>query len=240
MTFSAATLPSRVYTRRPPSPPEAALEVLAGHGACHVADVVGTGVMSAEIAPVNPPPATLAGVAVTVRVTPGDFRMVPWAVDQLGPGDVLVIDGGGDRDRAVWGDFVGARAAGLGCAAVVIDGAVRDVPGLHRLGLPVFARSLAVRGPTKSGRGEVNVPVSCGGVCVVPGDVIVADGEGIVAVPAADFDAVLDLVRTRHATAPRPPVDARRADEAWRTYMAAGVANWEGPELHERRWDAPC
>ncbi|MBS1892973.1 MAG: RraA family protein [Actinobacteria bacterium] len=231
-------LPSRVYTHRPSPPPEAALAMLAEHGSCHLADVVGTGVLNAAIRPVNPPVLPLAGVAVTVRITPGDFRMIPWAVDQLGAGDVLVVDGGGNGDRAVWGDFVGSRAAALGCAAVVVDGAVRDVPGLARLGIPVFARGLAARGPTKVGRGEVNVPVSCGGVCVAPGDVIVADGEGIVAVPACDFDAVLELVRARAAAAPRQPAEVGRADEAWRAYLAAGVADWEGPEFHERRWDA--
>ncbi|MGH2937616.1 MAG: RraA family protein [Solirubrobacterales bacterium] len=232
-----SSLPSRVYTRRPASPPAAALAALATYGACHVADVVGTGVMSARIAPIDRPVEALAGAAVTVRVTPGDFRMIPWAVDQLGRGDVLVIDGGGNRDRAIWGDFVGARAAALGCAAVVVDGAARDAPGLARLALPVFARTLAARGPTKSGRGEVNVPVSCGGVCVTPGDLIVADGEGIVVVPAGDLDQVVELVRERQARAPGPPADVTRADEAWRAYLAAGASDWEGPEIHERRWD---
>lgn len=231
-----APLPSRVYTARPAPPAPAALAEIAEHGSCYVADVVGTGVMSTQIRPVTEPAGPLAGAAVTVRTTPGDFRMIPWAVDRLGPGDVLVIDGGGGGDRAVWGDFVGARAAALGCAAVVVDGAVRDAPGLERLELPVFARSLAVRGPTRSGRGEVNVPVSCGGVCVAAGDVIVADGEGVVVVPAADFGAVLERVRYRRANGPRPPAAGEREDEAWAAYLARAAPDWEGPEIHEGSW----
>jgi regulator of RNase E activity RraA len=95
----------------------------------------------------------------------------------------------------VWGEYFSGWAQGLGLAGVVIDGASRDVGDIAKLGLPVFARGTTPRKPTMNGPGEVNVPVSCGGVCVVPGDIVVADDEGAIVVPLRHLDLVLERVR---------------------------------------------
>jgi regulator of RNase E activity RraA len=100
----------------------------------------------------------------------------------------------------VWGEYFSAWAQGLGLAGVIIDGATRDVGTIGELGFPVFTRGTTSRKPTMTGPGEVNVPVSCGGVCVVPGDIVVADREGVIVLPLRNLDAILKSVR---ATAER-------------------------------------
>jgi regulator of RNase E activity RraA len=134
-----------------------------------------------------------------VQVPPGDFLMIPEAMRQSRPGDVLVIDAGGETKRSVWGEYFSTWAQGLGLAGLIIDGATRDVTDIEALGFPVFARASTPRKPTMQGPGEVNVPVSCGGVCVVPGDIVVADREGVIVVPLRHLERVLGAVRVTAA-----------------------------------------
>jgi 4-hydroxy-4-methyl-2-oxoglutarate aldolase len=188
-------------------------------GTCRLAGIDGVGLISPQIRPLANPSVSIAGCAVTVRVTPGDFRLIPWAVDTLAYGDVLVVDGGGHRDRAIWGDFVSARAQQVGCAGVVVDGACRDVAGIRRLGLPVFCRALTARGPTRDGGGAINVPVSCGGVVVTPGDIVVADEDGIVAVAASELTVALRLACAKRDSEPRAAAAGESADSAWARYL---------------------
>jgi RraA family protein len=224
----------RVFTRRPAAPCAAVLDELSGFELAWLADSVGVGLMTG-IGPAYQPVDRAVGPAVTVSTAPGDFAVVPWAVDQLGRGDVLVVDGAGDGSRAVWGDFVGARAKAVGCAGVVVDGAVRDLDGIRASGLPVYARSTTPRGPLRRGPGAVNVPVSCGGVRVLPGDVVVADGAGIIVIPSADVAAVVVRARARGEIEMRMRGPDARAD--WAGYLDGLARNGSPPAIYDKQWD---
>jgi RraA family protein len=127
---------------------------------------------------------TLCGPAVTVRVRPGDNLMIHKALTMVEPGDVLVIDGGGDVTQALVGGLMRTTCVARGLAGLVIDGAVRDLTEWAEDGMPIFARGHTHRGPSKDGPGEINVPISCAGMVVLPGDLIVGDADGVIAIPA--------------------------------------------------------
>ena len=124
----------------------------------------------------------LVGLACTVKVFPGDNLMVHKALDAAKPGDVVVIDTSGSQRNAVLGDLVTNKARHRGIAGFIVDGLVRDLPGLREVGLPVFARGVTPFGPLHRGPGELNYPISCGGIVVKAGDIIVADHNGVVVV----------------------------------------------------------
>jgi regulator of RNase E activity RraA len=126
----------------------------------------------------------LCGPACTVHVFPGDNLMVHKALDIAKPNDIVVVDAHGTRGmNAVLGDIICTKAKHRGIAGFVVDGLVRDMPGIEDLDFPVFARGTTPVGPLHRGPGEINCPIACGGVVVNPGDVIVADISGIVVVP---------------------------------------------------------
>ena len=179
----------------PPAPPKAIIDELAGYEVAWLSDAIELYLMDREIRPVWAGAPRLVGPAVTVTVAPGDVVMVAAAMKTVREGDVLVIDGRGDSSRAVWGDYFTKWARDLGIAGVLIDGATRDAAGIERLGVPVFARTTTPRKPILGGHGEINVPVSCGGVCVLPGDIIVGDDEGVIVVPLRHLDGILARVR---------------------------------------------
>ena len=135
--------------------------------------------------------AKLAGPAYTVWTRPGDNLYIHKALDDAQPGDVIVINGGGDESRALIGDLIGIRAKSLGIAGFVIDGAVRDADALAECGLPVFARSVTPAGPYKFGPGRLQLPVAIAGVVVSPGDFVVADADGVVVVRRDEVEQVL-------------------------------------------------
>lgn len=135
--------------------------------------------------------AKLAGPAYTVWTRPGDNLYIHKALDDAQPGDVIVINGGGDESRALIGDLIGIRAKSLGIAGFVIDGAVRDADALADCGLPVFARSVTPAGPYKFGPGRLQLPVAIAGVVVSPGDFVVADADGVVVVRRDEVEQVL-------------------------------------------------
>jgi RraA family protein len=124
----------------------------------------------------------LIGPALTVKVFPGDNLMVHKALDVAKPGDVVVVDTSGSHRNAVLGDLVATKARHRGIAGFIVDGLVRDLPGLREAGLPVYARGITPFGPLHRGPGELNYSVSCGGIVVNPGDIIVADASGIAVV----------------------------------------------------------
>jgi regulator of RNase E activity RraA len=136
------------------------------------------------------------GPAVTVRVAPGDNLMVYKAFEVAQPGDVLVIESRGFTSVAQWGDLTSMIGKGMGLAGAVMDGSLRDLRGIRDVGFPVFAKQWNVpNGALKDGPGEVNVPVAVGGVPVLPGDIVVADGNGVVIVPRDDAADVLEKAR---------------------------------------------
>lgn len=166
------------------------------------------------------------GRAVTVRTLRGDYFAVRTAIASTASGDVLVIDGQGDCGRAIWGGLLSERVAARGVVAVVVDGAVRDPVEIRATGILVYARATTPVPSTGLGPGYVNVPVVIGGVIVYPSDVIVADEEAIVVIPARDIERVVAFaeaktqaearvvvaVRINEATASHPlPIEAPTA-----------------------------
>lgn len=137
------------------------------------------------------PGARLAGPALTVLTAAGDNRIIHEALDQARPGDVLVVNGFGDRNRALIGDLIAERAKALGVAGFIIDGCVRDAEAIKEVGLPVFARGVTPAGPYKHGPGQINVPVAIGGVAVMPGDAVFADADGVAFIPQARVETVI-------------------------------------------------
>lgn len=125
----------------------------------------------------------LCGPACTVRVFPGDNLMVHKSLDIAKPGDIVVIDARGTTTNAVLGDIICTKARHRRIAGFIVDGLIRDLPEIIPLNFPVFARGTTPIGPLHRGPGEINFPIQCGGVVVNPGDLIVADGAGIVVVP---------------------------------------------------------
>lgn len=197
----------------PERPDPALVAALAAFATTQIADCGG------PVGVVGPPLRRLAGAseccgpAVTVWTKPGDILHVLKAVDLVGSGDVLVVDGGGREDAAVVGDIVGSALAGKGCAGMVVDGAVRDLDGLDEAGLPTFARGAHPATGSNAGPGAINVDVVCGGVAVRPGDVVRGDSSGLVVVPR---DALAEVVALTGEVAVR--------EDAWRARIAAGEA----------------
>ncbi len=159
----------------------------------------------------------LIGNAVTVKVRPGDNLMVHKAIDTAQPRDVIVVDAGGDLSQAIIGELMMRHAQRRGIAGLVINGAVRDMGTISNDIYPVYAAGITHRGPYKDGPGEINFPVSIGGMVIHPGDIIVGDEDGVVAIPLADAEAVLVLteaLRLREEKVMREILDGT-VDRSW-------------------------
>ncbi len=146
------------------------------------------------------PGTKIAGTAITVRVTLPDSVMAHYALKFARPGDVLVIDRGQDQRTACWGAATAHAAAAVGLAGLILDGAATDIPDAERLGLPIWCRGLSpVTTKYRGLGGEMNVPVSCGGVAVNPGDAVFADDNGIVVIPPQILDETIEAGEAWHA-----------------------------------------
>jgi RraA family protein len=167
----------------------------------------------------------LWGPACTVRVFPGDNLMVHKSLDIVRPGDVIVVDAGGSPMNAVLGDLIATKAKHRGVAGFVVDGLVRDLPDLQNVGLPVYARGTTPIGPLHRGPGEINFPISCGGTVINPGDVIIADPAGIVAVPQEIVAEVLHRLREHADQQAEYLASVRRGDfsNAWVDRLLAQI-----------------
>lgn len=152
--------------------------------------------MDARIKTLNGVP--LAGCAVTVKVRPGDNLLLHRALDMAAPGDVIVVDGQGDLSNAVAGENMMMWAQRRQLAGVIVDGAMRDVASIRQMPFPVFAAGIQPKGPYKTGPGEINVPICCGGIVVHPGDIVVGDDDGVVVIRPRDAAAVLKSAQARH------------------------------------------
>jgi regulator of RNase E activity RraA len=156
--------------------------------------------MNSEIRAMTAPDLRLVGPACTVKVFPGDNLMVHKALDIARPGDVIVVDASSSTMTAVLGDTISMKARHRGVIGFVVDGLIRDLPAILRLGdFPIFARGVTPIGPLQRGPGEVNYPVSVGGIVVNPGDLIVADLNGVVVVQQ---EAAADVLRRLVERAP--------------------------------------
>src|SRR5262249_11982520 len=152
----------------------------------------------------------LAGAAVTVKTRPGDNLMMHKAFDIAEPGDVIVVDAGGDETNAIIGENAAAYAESLGLAGVVINGAIRDSAAIAARKFPIFAIGITHRGPDKDGPGEVNVPISIDGMVIIPGDLILGDDDGVVCVPREQAEEVYAAALAKHQ---KDEADARAVTE---------------------------
>lgn len=135
----------------------------------------------------------LCGVAVTVQCRPADNLMVHKALQVAEPGEIVVVSTCGNITSAVFGELMCTTAAAKGLGGIIVDGAIRDVDGISKLGMPAFSRSVCPGGCDKDGPGEINVPISCGGTVVMPGDIVVGDEEGVAVIPRDRAEEVLEL-----------------------------------------------
>jgi RraA family protein len=133
----------------------------------------------------------ICGPAVTVKLSMGDSLMVTKAVDVAKPGDVIVIDGRGSGNNALWGDHRSLSCKVKGIEGVVMDGAFRDLEENEKIGFPIYAKAITCGSSSKNTNGEINVPISCGGVTVNPGDIIVGDVNGVCVVPAEYAEEIM-------------------------------------------------
>lgn len=139
----------------------------------------------------------LAGKAFTVKLPVGDNLAVLRAIREAKQGDILVIDAKGDQYRAIAGDFVVGMAQTLGIGGIVVDGVIRDIIGIKKLNFPVFSRGTAVASSGKTGVGEINVPISCGGAAINPGDILVGDADGVVVIPQSMAGTILEKAKEK-------------------------------------------
>ncbi len=162
------------------------IAALTGLATSVVSDVLGRTIGAVGILPVNKSSVSVCGNAVTVNVRSGDNLLIHKALQILQPGDVLVVDGGGDVSRALFGEIMMTVAKSKGAIGCVFDGAIRDVDAFEKHHFPCWARGVNMRGPYKDGPGSINVPITIGGMVVNPGDVILGDCDGIIALSPND------------------------------------------------------
>jgi RraA family protein len=139
----------------------------------------------------------LIGTAVTVKTRPGDNLMVHKAIDLAEPGDVIVVDAGGDTTNAIVGEIMLRIAERNGITGFIIDGAIRDTKAFAEGDFPVYAVGVTHRGPYKDGPGEINVPISIDGMCINPGDLVIGDEDGIAVIPQENAEELLYKVKAQ-------------------------------------------
>ena len=172
----------------------------------------------------------LVGTAFTVKTRPGDNLLTHKAIDMAAPGDVILVDAGGALDHAIIGEIMTSHARKRGVAGMVVNGAIRDVDAIAASEFPVYACGVTHRGPYKDGPGEINVQVSIAGMVVNPGDIIVGDADGIVAISQAEAEQVIALT-----------VAQKNKEEATLAAIAAGKIDrsWVDKMLREKGCTLP-
>lgn len=205
----------------------AAAKSLAQYGVATVHEAQGrVGLMHQRLNPIWRGPA-ISGTAVTCTLPPGDNWMIHVAVEQCQPGDVLVAATISEAHSGYFGDLIGTILKARGVHGLILDAGCRDVDDLQAMGFPVWSRSICAHGTVKETLGDVNIPVSCGDALVNPGDVIVADNDGVVVVPRVEAGEVAAAAQAR----------IEKEEQSRKRYLAGELGldvNNMRPKLKER------
>jgi regulator of RNase E activity RraA len=185
-----------MHPRPAPAISDELLDRYRGFQVANISDAMSRTTGTSALRPFHQRNGALAGRALTVRTRPGDNLVVHHAIDICLPGDVIVVDAGGVGPNAIIGEIMLGLLIARGAAGIVIDGLIRDTDTIAQHSLPVYARGVTHRGPYKDGPGELHVPVSLDGMVVHPGDIVVGDGDGLLAIRPDEAEDIANRVQS--------------------------------------------